>query len=124
MPQVTLTRRGVAWAVAAVLAFALPFGAAALRGGDAAPARATVLEPPALAKTSAPLSLRRVAALPSPPKVKKAKRRRTPRVTAVKPRPAATVAPVATVAPAPAPAAAPAPAPAPKPPTQSFDSTG
>ena len=48
--QVTLTRRGVAWAVAAVLAFAVPFGVGALRGGDAAPAAATVLEPPALAE--------------------------------------------------------------------------
>ena len=47
--QLTLTRRGAAWAAAAVLAFAIPFALDALTGADAAPAPAAVVEPAALA---------------------------------------------------------------------------
>ena len=44
-----IDRRTVVWAVVGVLAFAVPFGANALRGEAAPVTRATVLEPPALA---------------------------------------------------------------------------
>jgi hypothetical protein len=121
--RLTPTRRGAAWAAAIVLAFAIPFGVSALRGGDAAPAPAAVLEPPAVADVLTLPALRRVAALPAPPR---AERRRKPPAK-VRPNPAATT-PVATAAPvattAPAPATPPAPAVAPQSPPTSFDSTG
>jgi hypothetical protein len=121
--QLTLTRRGVAWAAAAVLAFAIPFTVNARRSADAAPAPAAVVEPAALADAPALPALRRVAALPAPPRPERPRRPRKPR-TVAKPAPAATTAPapvpVATAAPAPPPAPAAAPPSAPK----SFDSTG
>jgi hypothetical protein len=117
--QLTPGRKAAAWAAAAMLAFSVPFGVSALRGGDGAPAPAAALEPPAIAGVPAPPALHRVAALPAPPRPER--RRRTPRAAA-KPRPAATATPVATAAPAPA--AVPAPAAAPKAFAKSFDSTG
>jgi hypothetical protein len=121
LPETALARaregfewRRLAFAVAALFAFTVPFAASAARD-EPAPAPAGVLEPPAAAAAPALPGLSKVAALPVPPKPAPPRPRRTPSQPApAAPVPAAPAAPVATPAPvvsapAPAPPAPPAP---------------
>ena len=113
-----IERRTIVWAVAALLAFALPFSVNALRGETASVTRATVLEPP---RVTAPPDAPRLQTLPPLPRPPRPAPPPEPRVTA----PAPVPTPVATPAPPPVAAPAPAPAPAPEPePRQTFDSKG
>jgi hypothetical protein len=112
--------RRAALATAVALAFAVPFGMNALRGGEVAPAAATATKAPAVAGVPAPAALRRVTALPAPPR---AERRRKPHATG-HPTKAATIAPAPVTAAAPAPVSAPAPVQAPAPAPKTFDSSG